>query len=57
MPENGQTHFKNLWWWFDLKFYGQTTLKRMSKQTRKLHVKLYLKKITSKIYAKSRNIN
>ena len=57
MPENGQTHFKNLWWWFDLKSYGQTTLKRMSKQTRKLHVKLYLKKITSKIYAKSRNIN
>ena len=30
-----------------------TTLMRMYKQIRKLHLKLHLKKITSKIYAKS----
>ena len=39
--------------WFDHRFYDQITLKRMYNQIRKLYVKLHVKKIISKIYAKS----
>ena len=35
----------------------QTTLMKIYKQIRKLRLKLHLKKITSKIYAKSWNSN
>ena len=37
----------------DHKSYNQTTFMRMYKQIGKLHLKLHLKKITFKVYAKS----
>ena len=38
--------------WFDHRYSAQTTFVRIYKQIRKLDLKLHLKEITPKIYAK-----
>ena len=54
IPINEEVYkFSFVYVFFEHRPYDQTTLMRMYKQIRKLHTKLHIKKITSKICAKS----